>query len=78
MTVLSTALSGAKWMAYFGLACGILYAFGGLIMDLNSTGVNRGTALAFLALIGMPAMFAALGFICCALYGLIASGLRKT
>jgi hypothetical protein len=38
-----------------------LYSFGGLIVDLFTIGLNRGTALAFLALLGMPAIFALVG-----------------
>jgi len=34
MKILPTAKRVAKWMAYFGLACGVLYSFGGLIYDL--------------------------------------------
>lgn len=51
-------------MAHVGLVAGILYSFGGAIYDVLTTGsVNLGTALAFLALIGMPIIFAAFGFI---------------
>lgn len=49
--------------ACLGLGAGILYSFGGLIYDLLTIGLNRGTALAFLALIGMPVGFAAGGFV---------------
>ncbi len=50
-------------MAGYGLAAGCLYAFGGLLHDLIVTrSLNAGTALAFLALAGMPALFAAAGF----------------
>lgn len=58
-------LTAARWarrMALVGLVCGILYAFGGLVSDLATTGVNRGTALAFLALLGMPLAFGAAGW----------------
>ena len=51
-------------MAIVGLIAGILYSFGGAVYDVLTTGsVNLGTALAFLALIGMPVMFAAFGFV---------------
>ena len=60
----------AVLMALVGLIFGILYSFGGAIYDVLTTGsVNLGTALAFLALIGMPIMFATFGFI----VGLIAA-----
>ena len=45
-------------MSFVGLIAGILYSFGGAIYDLLTTG----TALAFLALIGMPILFATFGF----------------
>ncbi|RLD01970.1 MAG: hypothetical protein DRI46_02210 [Chloroflexi bacterium] len=50
--------------ALFGLIAGILYAFRGLIYDLALTGsVNPGTALAFMALIGMPLILTLAGLI---------------
>jgi len=70
-------LSFAKFQAFLaaliGLVCGILYSFGGLIIDtlvtlgwITSTetpGLSYGTVLAFGALIGMPIIFAIVGFI---------------
>jgi hypothetical protein len=47
----------------FGLICGIVYSFGGLIIDLTTIGFNLGTSMAFGALIGMPILFAIFGFI---------------
>lgn len=59
-----------------GLVCGILYSFGGFFYELFTGTLNSGTALAFLALIGMPALFAACGFLAgligAPLYNLIA------
>lgn len=52
----------AVLMSLIGLIAGILYSFGGLIYDVFTVGLNVGTALAFLALLGMPVMFAAFGF----------------
>lgn len=49
--------------AALGLVCGVLYSFGGLIVDLLTVGLNGGTALAFLALLGMPAIFAFVGLL---------------
>jgi len=46
-----------------GLLAGVLYAFGGLIFDAFTTGLNLGTALAFLAILGMPLIFACVGFL---------------
>jgi len=52
----------AVLMAGVGLIAGILYSFGGAIYDVLNTGsANLGTALAFLALVGMPIVFAAIG-----------------
>jgi len=73
-------------MAIVGLIAGILYSFGGAIYDVlvstkvlsssTTPGVGYGTALAFLALIAMPILFAIFGFIVGAigafLYNLVA------
>ncbi|WP_430931451.1 hypothetical protein [Saccharicrinis sp. 156] len=58
---------------HIGLVCGVLYSFGGLIVDVLVTmnwmvstetpGLSFGTVLAFGALIGMPLLFSAAGFI---------------
>ncbi len=62
--VLCLAKLQATMMAITGLIAGIVYSFGGAIYDLFTTGtVNLGTALAFLALIGMPVIFAITGFV---------------
>lgn len=50
-------------MASVGLIAGILYSFGGAIYELFTSSLNSGTALAFLALLGMPAIFGAVGFL---------------
>lgn len=68
-----TARTLARAMAYVGLACGVLYSVGGCVYDLVTVGLNGGTALAFLALVGMPALFGAAGFG----VGLIVDGLRR-
>ncbi|QBY05688.1 hypothetical protein E2K93_15545 [Thalassotalea sp. HSM 43] len=49
--------------AGFGLIAGLLYAFVGLWADLTSTGVNWGSLFAFGAIVGMPVLFALVGFI---------------
>jgi hypothetical protein len=59
--------------ALIGLLAGIIYSFGGLIIDALVTigwvtttetpGLSYGTVLAFGALIGMPIIFAAFGFV---------------
>jgi hypothetical protein len=70
-------LSSAKLLAIYGagvgLVLGILYSFGGAAIDTLVTvgwittpetpGLSYGTALAFMALIGMPIIFAFPGFI---------------
>lgn len=61
--VLFSAKLQAIVMACAGMICGILYAFGGFFYELLTGSLNSGTALAFFALIGMPAMFAACGFV---------------
>lgn len=69
--------SFAKFQAFLGaiigLICGILYSFGGLIIDVLVTmgwmtssetpGLSNGTILAFGALIGMPIIFSIAGFL---------------
>lgn len=62
-------------MALVGLIAGIIYSFGGLIIDVlvsigwvssasaSTPGLSFGTVLAFGALIGMPLIFATYGFI---------------
>ena len=70
-------LSLAKFQAilgmFFGLILGIIYSFGGLIVDTlvssdlmtsaETPGLSYGTILAFGALIGMPLMFGIFGFV---------------
>ena len=76
MKILPTAMKVATWMAYVGLVCGVLYSFGGLIVDLLTTGLNWGTAMAFGALIGMPVIFGASGFLLGALLAFVVGGVR--
>lgn len=48
--------------AVLGLIPGVLYAFGGAVFDMTMMGgANRGTFLAFGALIGMPIYFGVIG-----------------
>ncbi len=57
-------------MACAGLLAGVLYAVGGLALELSqSTPLNRGTALAFLAPAGMAALLGAAGLAAGALAG---------
>ena len=48
-------------MAMIGLIAGTIYAGAGAVYDFLQGGLSVGTALAFLALLGMPALFAAFG-----------------
>jgi len=77
INVLSTALRVAKWGAYLGLACGVLYSVGGFFVDLFTIGLNGGTVLAFGALVGMPAVFGVFGFLAGALVALVARGVGR-
>jgi len=72
--ILPTAKLLATWMAYLGLAFGVLYSVGGFFVDLLTIGLNWGTAMAFGALVGMPLIFAALGFLVGALVAVAAAG----
>jgi len=62
MKILPTAMRLARWMAYLGLVCGVLYSVGGLFYDALTVGLNWGTAMAFGAIVGMPVVFGAFGF----------------
>ena len=61
--VLSFAKFQAILFALPGVVAGIVYSFGGLIYDLMTIGLNTGTLLAFMALIGMPLLFGVFGFV---------------
>ena len=50
-------------MAFWGLIAGIVYSVGGFIYEAINGILNPGTALAFWALLGMPLLFAAAGFV---------------
>jgi hypothetical protein len=71
--VLSFAIFQGFLGTLLGLIAGIIYSFGGLIIDVlvsigwvtcsETPGLSYGTLLAFGALIGMPIIFAIGGFI---------------
>ena len=71
--VFSHAKLQAVLLGLVGVLCGILYAFGGLIIDAlvslewitftETPGLSYGTILAFGALIAMPVIFAVCGFL---------------
>jgi len=70
----------AVLLALVGFVVGIAYSFGGLVYDVATTrSVNLGTALAFLAIFGMPLAFAIggaiLGLVEAILYNLFAKWL---
>lgn len=72
----------AVLMALLGLVAGVIYSLGGVAYDMATTGsVNPGTALAFLSLLGMPALFglggAILGLAGAGVYNLFASRLGR-
>jgi len=73
--ILPTATRLAGWGACLGLVCGVLYSFGGVVVDLLTIGLNWGTVLAFGALVGMPVIFAAFGFFLGVFIALIAQGI---
>lgn len=51
----------ALMMASLGFLVGVLYSVGGFLFELSAGTLNSGTALAFLALLGMPLLFALAG-----------------
>ncbi|NKI26966.1 hypothetical protein HCG49_10370 [Arenibacter sp. 6A1] len=64
INVLALAKFQAVLMAPLGMITGIIYSFGGTVYDIISTGsVNYGTALAYVALVVQPIMFAIVGFL---------------
>jgi hypothetical protein len=60
---LSFAKLQALIMAMAGLIAGLIYALSGFFMELLNNNLNSGTALAFLAIAGMPVLFASAGFV---------------
>lgn len=62
MNILSMAKLQATLFGLLGLLAGIIYSVGGFFYDLFTIGLNAGTALAFLALAGMPLIAAVCGF----------------
>ena len=75
INLLSFGKFQALLFTLLGLLAGILYAFGGFAIDAlvsagwvsseiaQTPGISYGTLLAFGALIGMPVIFAACGFV---------------
>ena len=73
MIVLQWAALGGMAGVALGLVLGVIYAFGGLLIDLFTIGINPGTWMAFGALFGMPALFGAGG----AVLGAVVGGLIR-
>jgi len=71
VNILSLANFQGLATGFVGLGAGILYSVGGFLYEVVTGTLNMGTALAFMALIGMPAIFAAVGFAAGLLEGLI-------
>ncbi|MAV52271.1 MAG: hypothetical protein CBE20_00380 [Gammaproteobacteria bacterium TMED260] len=51
----------ALLMASLGFLAGVLYSVGGFLFELSTGTLNSGTALAFLALLGLPLLFGLIG-----------------
>ena len=71
LRVLFVSRLQAILMSLIGLVTGMLYAFGGATYELLTGTLNAGTALAFLALIGMPLLFGVFGFVAGAMGALL-------
>ncbi|MCY4357190.1 MAG: hypothetical protein OXD01_06680 [Gammaproteobacteria bacterium] len=61
VSVHAMAKQTALAMSVLGLIAGVFYSFGGFLQELATNSLNTGTALAFLALPGMPLLFAGCG-----------------
>lgn len=57
--------------AFAGFVAGLIYSFVGLAVDVATIGLNKGTALAFIAIPLMPLYFAVAG----AIVGLVGAAL---
>ena len=62
---------------FVGLLAGIGYSFGGFFYELFTDSLNSGTAIAFLALVGMPAIFGTLGLVVGAVEALVYNFLAR-
>ena len=63
ISVLFCAKLQATLMALIGLVAGAIYSLGGLSWELATrTPLNLGTLMAFASLVGMPLLFAIVGF----------------
>ena len=67
----------AMVFAVIGLVAGILYSFGGFFYELVTNSLNSGTALAFLALVGMPLLFGLAGAVAGIVEALVYNALSR-
>lgn len=77
------ALYMALFCALLGVLCGVLYSFGGFVIDAavsigwlssetwGTPGLSKGTLLAFGALFGMPWIGAVIGFLAGVVIGIV-------
>ena len=84
-----SAISSAKFLAVLGVLigflCGLFYSVGGFLIDAlvsmeflsSAPGLSYGTLLAFGALIGMPLLLGAAGFLLGLVAGLLFNGCLK-
>lgn len=88
-----SAISSAKFLAVLGVLigflCGLFYSVGGFLIDAlvsmeflssgtyGTPGLSYGTLLAFGALIGMPLLLGAAGFLLGLVAGLLFNGCLK-
>lgn len=82
-------ISSAKFLAVLGVLvgflCGLFYSVGGFLIDAlvsmeflsSAPGLSYGTLLAFGALIGMPLLLGAAGFLLGMVAGLLFNGCLK-
>jgi len=82
-------ISSAKFLAVLGVLvgflCGLFYSVGGFLIDAlvsmeflsSAPGLSYGTLLAFGALIGMPLLLGAAGFLLGLVAGLLFNGCLK-
>lgn len=75
LSVFWCAVGGGVVMGFVGLAAGILYSVGGFLYELLTWNLNRGTLLAFGAIIGMPVVFVPFGVVAGALLALAVNSL---
>lgn len=77
MTVLDAAKQYGAFAAFVGLLAGIGYGVGGAVVDVATTGWNRGTWLALNAVWAMPFLFLPAGVVAGALWYPVACRLPR-